>query len=254
LNNNIKKTLDKCPKNFNDDSILDNLSEIFDGKVGKDFREEQLKSIYSEGIGRYQKKTPPGYMDNNKEKEGERIYFGDLILWKQIIEKAKKDKKHIILVTNEKKEDWWYKVNGKKIGPRGELVKEFREATKKLIAVYTLDRFIEYVQEVAGIRIKAGTIRELSEPEKNQEETVSSTSSEIDTTLFERSIINMEEKEDRQPSLQSSEDTFTTTSPIECIGKLMTEKDSKNEKHNMDKNMHNNGKVQERKSKYKTKK
>ncbi len=241
LNNNIKKSLDKCPKNFNDDLILNKLSEFFDGKVGEDFSEEQLKSLYSEGSERYQKKTPPGYKDNNKKNEGERIYFGDFILWKQIIDKAQKDKHHIIFVTNDEKEDWWNIVNGKKIGPRIELVKEFRENTNKLIGFYTLNRFIEYAQRISDIRIKAGTIKELNKPEKKQEEIESSTFSELNTILFEQSIINMEEGKNIQPSLQSSEDTFTTTSPIECTGKLITEgkSGSKEESHNKDINKHN---------------
>ena len=41
--------------------------------------------------------------------------YGDLILWYQIIDKAKESKKPIILISGDVKEDWWLEKNGKRI-------------------------------------------------------------------------------------------------------------------------------------------
>jgi len=34
--------------------------------------------------------------------------FGDLIIWKEMIEKAKAEKRPIIFVTDDGKSDWWH--------------------------------------------------------------------------------------------------------------------------------------------------
>lgn len=69
-------------------------------------------------------------MKKKKKDSGDRRLYGDLIVWKQVIQKSKKDKINIILVTDDLKEDWWLKINGKTIGPRFELIKEFHIETK----------------------------------------------------------------------------------------------------------------------------
>ena len=94
---------------------------MFEGKVGTPYTEEKLGKIYKEGEKRYKKKIPPGYKDIDKP--GFEIY-GDLVLWFQVIDKAKSEKRQIILIVDEKKEDWWFKSKGKIIGPRPELINE----------------------------------------------------------------------------------------------------------------------------------
>ena len=76
------------------DSILENLLLLFDSKVGEPFNEPILPNLYKEADDRYKRLKPPGFMDA-KEKEDERKY-GDFILWKQILEFAKKESRPII--------------------------------------------------------------------------------------------------------------------------------------------------------------
>ena len=64
-----------------------------------------------------------------------------MIIWKQILSFAKdKAIKDIILVTDDSKSDWWWKIESsgpKVIGPRPELVEEImREAGVDIIYVY----------------------------------------------------------------------------------------------------------------------
>jgi hypothetical protein len=49
---------------------------------------------------------PPGYRDKNPKKEGFKKY-GDGVLWFQVIDYAKSQKKTIILITDDQKDDWW---------------------------------------------------------------------------------------------------------------------------------------------------
>lgn len=51
-----------------DDPILDKILDLFDGKVGRGFDEEEIKKIINEGNDRYEKKIPPGYKDAAKKK------------------------------------------------------------------------------------------------------------------------------------------------------------------------------------------
>lgn len=55
-------------------------------KVGEDYAYHRLSEIVAEGEFRYKHKIPPGYLDEDtKGKIGFQIY-GDLIIWKQIID------------------------------------------------------------------------------------------------------------------------------------------------------------------------
>lgn len=70
--------------------------------------EPTQKEIYAwcdEGEQRYKKEIPPGFKDA-KKKDGVRKY-SDLIIWKEILRFAEKNKKDIIFVTDDVKADWW---------------------------------------------------------------------------------------------------------------------------------------------------
>ena len=82
------------------DSIFNDITNIYDGKVGENYNEEQLEKIYQEGKRRYEQKIPPGYCDeNDKKNRSKQEIFGDLIIWKQILDKSKSESKNIIFVS-----------------------------------------------------------------------------------------------------------------------------------------------------------
>lgn len=162
LNDKIVKMADAsiscCPNFLHEDALLDKLSSLYEGKVGKPYTEERLAEIYKIGEDRYDKEVPPGYKDN-KKKSGARHRFGDLIIWHQILEKSKDSDCDILFVTDDKKDDWWQMHNGDKIGPRRELVAEFRAFTgNHIIGFYTLDRFLSVAKERKEVSIKKTTI------------------------------------------------------------------------------------------------
>lgn len=172
--NEIVKDLDKkgkdAPDYLKNDDILNNLTYLFDGKVGADFDESDLNKLYKKRRERYTNKIPPGYCDEKEKKDkGDRHLYGDLILWKQTIEKASETKTDIILVTDDLKEDWWEITNGKTIGPRKELLKEFREAVQKDILIYNAERFLKYAQKHMSISIEKETISEIENFRKEDE-------------------------------------------------------------------------------------
>lgn len=180
---NLNKKREEAPDYLKNDDILDNLTILFDGKVGADLDELDLNKLYKEGRERYANKIPPGYCDEKEKKDkGDRHLYGDLILWKQTIEKASETKTDIILVTDDLKEDWWEITNGKTIGPRKELLKEFREAVQKDILIYNAERFLKYAQKHMSISIEKETISEIENFRKEDESIQQIISSAIDNS------------------------------------------------------------------------
>lgn len=161
INKQLEDSLCDCPNFMREDAILSELTNLYEGKVGDAYNDERLKEIFTTGEDRYTKKIPPGYKDAAK-KTGDRHRFGDLIIWYQIIEKSKKEGRDILFVTDDKKEDWWQLHNGDKIGPRRELVIEFRKETgNHLIGFYTPDRFLSVANERKTVSVKKKTIEEV---------------------------------------------------------------------------------------------
>ena len=156
----VDEWLNKCPDFLQKDSVLEVLTNLFEGKVGDPYTQEQLEKIYKEGELRYAAKVPPGYKDCKKH-DGDRHRFGDLIIWRQIIDKAKSLGKDIIFVTDDEKEDWWDMYHDNKLGPRKELIREFQNGTGgHIIWFYTTDRFLESAKSNIGETVKPKTIEE----------------------------------------------------------------------------------------------
>jgi hypothetical protein len=126
------------------------VTDLFKGRVGAKPTEEHLVAIRKEGEDRYAKKIPPGYEDAKKAAEGG-DKFGDLIIWKEMIEKAKADQKPIIFVTDDGKSDWWYIHHGRKLGPHPDLVEEFLAITGQQFHIYELLQFLRFAVETGSL-------------------------------------------------------------------------------------------------------
>jgi hypothetical protein len=166
--NKIKFSLDSQrkahPEHLKDSKILDEISAILDKKIGNQFSKSELVQIYLEGKTRYDEDIPPGYYDRaTKKNKGDQHLYGDLIIWKELIKKIKIEKKQIIFVTDDRKEDWWKKYKGETVGPREELIKEFYDETGVRILIYQADTFLRYANEKLGLKIKEETIAEVKE-------------------------------------------------------------------------------------------
>ncbi len=159
---NLAKKKNMLVSRPNDDKILDKLLSLFDGKVGVGFSEEELKEIEKEGLKRYAGKIPPGYKDNAKQRSDDlNNVYGDLIVWKQIMNFASSQNKDIIFVTNDKKEDWWEIIHNQTLGPRIELKKEFSQNTTQRFYMYSMKSFVTRFENERDIKIDSDTIDEI---------------------------------------------------------------------------------------------
>lgn len=84
------------------------------------------KDISVDLIERNLWKIPPGNADDDKGINA----GGDLVIWKEILKLAEEKNTHLILVTQEQKNDWWHRSGKEGLYPRFELIDEFRRATK----------------------------------------------------------------------------------------------------------------------------
>lgn len=164
MHKHCNEWLSSCPDFLHEDKILEVLTELFESKVGDVYDKSRLEEIYKIGAERYANRVPPGYKDR-KKKDGEQHRYGDLIIWLQIMEKAKAAEKDIIFVTDDEKEDWWEMFEGFKTGPCRSLIKEFRNNVgNHIIWFYTTERFLTEAKKRVGITIKPKTIEETKRP------------------------------------------------------------------------------------------
>jgi hypothetical protein len=154
------------PNLIYDDPIKDELTELFDGKVGDQFNLEEMEELLKKGKERYDKKIPPGYMDKHKDSPE---CYGDLILWFQIIKHVKETKNPLIFVTDDRKEDWWYRSYGKTIGPRPELISEIVFETGIKFYMYSADPFMSRAKQYLNQEIDEQAINEVEKFRKFDE-------------------------------------------------------------------------------------
>ncbi|CAO97493.1 PIN-like domain-containing protein [Erwinia tasmaniensis] len=115
IKNHIEPRLQSAISISEKDFIREKIDSIVLDKCGEAPDQEQINKINSEGEDRYRNFTPPGF---NDEKKSSRSYysgvffedkFGDLYLWKEVIEKSKSENvKNVVLISDDRKSDWWY--------------------------------------------------------------------------------------------------------------------------------------------------
>jgi len=163
----LKNLKEKHPDLIKYDTLRDVIDDLLKNKIGKSYSQKKLSVIYDMGERRYEQKIPPGYMDNYKE--GAKRY-GDIVLWFQIIDKARRTKKPIILITDDRKEDWWRRFENKTIGPRPELVHEILSKTGVSFYLYQADPFMDNAQKFLNQKVDKKAIDEVRGIRERDEE------------------------------------------------------------------------------------
>ena len=140
------------------DPLQERISELFLEGVGDPLLDEANSAIEREGERRYRDKVPPGYKDVDKNDHRK---YGDLRVWFQIIEWAKKCQKNIIFITDDAKEDWWLIHSGKVIGSRPELLEEIVREANIMFYMYQPSQFMKHAQKYLNQSVKREIIDEI---------------------------------------------------------------------------------------------
>ncbi|WP_214784448.1 PIN-like domain-containing protein [Exiguobacterium sp. s183] len=138
--------------------LIEEFEEIFKDRIGECYTPEVLSTKLSDAESRFEKLIPPGFEDRKKK---DTIYyngleipekFGDLILWYQILDRAKDEAiNKVVFITDDQKDDWWYRLKGKTIGPRAELKNELLRISNADLFMYSSNSFLNQFSDT-GIK------------------------------------------------------------------------------------------------------
>lgn len=196
---------DAHPSVNDHDDLRDKIDGILGERVGPPLTDEDVREIFAKGVKRYEVKVPPGYMDAEKSSGhspsfgyGGVLYqkkYGDLILWEQVIRFSKKNKpRFVVLLTDDGKEDWWWKVESegeKTLGPRPELVEELkREAEVENFYIYNSGRFLEHAREFLQVAVSDASIEQANEIAKSSGRKAGRHRSNVDEDLVLHAVGN----------------------------------------------------------------
>ena len=164
-------------KKYDNNDLRDQIDAITEGRITKlPESQVQLDEIFEDGEKRYKNEIPPGFRDANKSKNNiDLIYeykglkikrkFGDLLVWNQTIEKVNELKiKEVIFITDDTKEDWWWKKGGKTYGPHKSLIEEIKKkSTVERFWMYNSLGFVKNAEKYLGTKIKENTLDSVEE-------------------------------------------------------------------------------------------
>lgn len=159
------------------DPLKEKIESLFDGRVGTPPNDQSVvDELYKQAEARFKLKIPPGYKDSEKDKDepDDHIHrgiiykrkYGDFLVWKQLLEHCKSvNATSVIFVTDDGKEDWWWKIESggpKTIGPRPELVEEARaDALVETLLMYNPEGFLKYAKEFLKAPVSEETLKEV---------------------------------------------------------------------------------------------
>lgn len=164
----LERDKEKHPNFSDSDPLCERVVELFDGKTGARFSDTELAKIYEEAEERFKILRPPGFSDAKNKGIPEK--YGDVVIWFELIEHAKSEKKPLVFVTDDRKEDWWVKKSGKTISARPELLEEFQKKTNTSIYIYQSEQFIEYAFKFFEVEDAQAAVEEVQEVRRQDEE------------------------------------------------------------------------------------
>lgn len=164
------------------DLVRQKLDELLEGRVGRGpTTQDELDVLVVNGDERFSNKIPPGFADLDKDKnpnESSFIYdhikyqrkFGDLILWRQLLEHVKETKiKKVLFITADRKDDWWWREQGKTIGPHPELMREIkRDGGVELFWMYSSGQFVEHANKYSKAKVSTQSVAEIEQVAETQ--------------------------------------------------------------------------------------
>ncbi|WP_157379605.1 PIN domain-containing protein [Burkholderia ubonensis] len=169
----IKNLEGKHPDLTQNDHVLEKLTIILSNKLRAPASEAEQKANEKWAEDRFNKGIPPGTADKNKTGDKK---LGDGLIWHEILELAKETSRPVVFVTDDVKDDWWLRVNGRTIGPRPELRQEFYLIAKQRFHMYRTEQFMKYGGEHFKLRVDSETldeaafVRELTKESHNSRE------------------------------------------------------------------------------------
>jgi hypothetical protein len=144
--------------NRDSDEVLARLEVLFSNRVGEPMKPEELEVARKEAEKRVRAKIPPGYMDRDKADPS-----GDYVLWKQLVNEARVRKLPTILITDDRKEDWFRREHGLTLGARYELREEMAHEAAVPFLIMTSDAFLIHAKAYLKASVSPATVDQAKE-------------------------------------------------------------------------------------------
>lgn len=188
LQDEMSSSIEKIFNMLNlEEDLAINFGTIFKDKIGASFSQEELTNELSDAKMRYENKIPPGYSDLKKEDVTHynginfNQKYGDLIIWKQILKRAEEsDITQVIFITDDNKEDWWYKLHGESLGPRAELKNEMLRLAKADLFMFNSNSFLNKISNEIQDLISTSEISDFNFEDFEWENYISKSNSKLE--------------------------------------------------------------------------
>lgn len=129
-----------------EDDVDRRLCAIVEGRMGPPPDEKKWEEVAGEGKKRFASEVPPGYADA-KEKSQEHQKYGDLMIWKELMEEGAKRGVPAVFITEDVKPDWWRQTAGINLGPLPALREEYHSAVGEHIWLYQVSEFLSVLPQ-----------------------------------------------------------------------------------------------------------
>lgn len=146
------------------DPVLLQLEPLLLGKIGDPFSPEDYAEAVREAKLRAEKSIPPGYADYATKPDEQAA--GDYLVWKQVLDAAALNRKAVLLVTGDIKEDWWaQRTDRNPARPRPELRKELLGASGVDLFMLTPSQLLAEASTAFKLKVDERSVNDLARRE-----------------------------------------------------------------------------------------
>lgn len=146
------------------ENVRQQLDELIGSRVGPPHEAKIREEIEAEGKLRYSNLQPPGFKDDSKDTN----QYGGLIFWKQCLDHARENKKPLLIITDELKDDWWWKIGDQLLGPHPELRMEARKEAGVFLWMYTAEAFVFEANKRLGTNVTEESLEEIGDASRRK--------------------------------------------------------------------------------------
>lgn len=193
ITSHIDTRIDSKEKVNKRDIIRERVDILVNDRCGSPPTAEWINGINNEGVDRYKKLIPPGFMDASKT--GKKYYYdlefeekyGDLYIWMEIIKKSKNDDiENVIFICDDRKKDWWYEAKGVTHGALEALQTEiYTKSGIKNFKLITQASFLHNAQEyLPNININSESLKEVQQISDSQNDIRNVLTNELKNTIM----------------------------------------------------------------------
>jgi hypothetical protein len=145
-------------KDRDSDAVLARLESLLDNRVGEPMRPKRLKAARKEAKRRVAAQLPPGYRDSGKADPTD-----DYLIFRQLMDEAKRRKLPVVLITDDEKQDWYRREYDIPLGPRYELREEMMAEAGVPFVIMTTEKLLRYAKKYLNAEVSAETVNQAKE-------------------------------------------------------------------------------------------